>query len=210
VGADAASVGPVDWAGHAGSPADASSLVDLAGVLAGSLSGAELVDAIVASEKALSLLTGLQMRLLAAFAVPFVAGDPMRLAARLARKSCATGDDSPEQVQLFVPDAAVSLAAAEVAAALRISPVTAGIRVREAETMTTVLAPTFGGVGGRSGGSGEGQGDRGAVCPVVGGAHRGGAGPGAPGRRWVEHQRVAGSDRAGGDHGGPGRGAGSA
>ena len=115
----------------------------LAGVAAGSLSGAELVDAIVTSEKALSLLTGLQMRLLAAFAVPFVAGDPMRLAARLARKSCITGDDSPEQVQLFVPEAAVSLAAAEIAAALRISPVTAGIRVREADTMTTVLAPTL-------------------------------------------------------------------
>ena len=67
----------------------------------------------------------------------------MRLAARLARKNCITGDEDPNNVEMFVPEAAASLAAAEVAAALRISPVTAGIRVREAETMTTELAPTL-------------------------------------------------------------------
>ena len=57
----------------------------------------------MASEKALSLLAGTQMRLLTALAVPFVAGDPMRLAAGLARKSCITGDDDPDQVAQFVP-----------------------------------------------------------------------------------------------------------
>ena len=65
------------------------------------------------------------------------------MAARLARKNCITGDEDPNNVEMFVPEAAASLAAAEVAAALRISPVTAGIRVREAETMTTDLAPTL-------------------------------------------------------------------
>ena len=42
------------------------------------------------------------MRLLSALAVPFVAGDPMRLAAGLARKNCITGDDDPDQVAHFV------------------------------------------------------------------------------------------------------------
>jgi hypothetical protein len=132
------------WATHASSAANADSLAALADVDPAALGGPALVDAIVASEKALSLLAGTQMRLLAALAEPFVAGDPMRLAARLARKNCAIRDgDSDQMVQLLIPDAAISLASAEVAAALRISPVTAGIRVREAGTMTTVLAPTL-------------------------------------------------------------------
>lgn len=131
------------WAAHAASGARVASLTALATATPSALAGPELVDAIVSSEKALSLLTGIQMRLLAAFAEPFVAGDPMRLATRLARKNRVDGDPTPEQVQLLVPEAASSLAAAEVAAALRISPVTAGIRVRDACTMTTTLAPTL-------------------------------------------------------------------
>ncbi|MGS0684164.1 DUF222 domain-containing protein [Nakamurella sp. GG22] len=132
-----------DWAAVGTAPANATSLSALITVDCSSLSGAALVDAIQAAEKALSLLTGIQMRLLAALAKPFVAGDPMRLAARLARKNCITGDDTPANVEMFVADAAASLASAEVAAVLRISPVTAGIRVREADTMTTVLLPTL-------------------------------------------------------------------
>ena len=132
---------PSTWATRANSAATAESLAALAGADPGKMAGADLVDAIVASEKALSFLAGTQMRLLAALAKPFVAGDPMRLAARLAKKNCAISDDSDEMVQFLVPDAAISLASAEVAAALRISPVTAGIRVREANMMTTALAP---------------------------------------------------------------------
>ena len=90
------------------------------------MTGPALVDAIVASEKALSFLAAKQMRLLTAFAKPFKAGDPMRLARRLARKNCITGDDDPDQVALFVEEAARSLAQAEVAAALRIPSKTAG------------------------------------------------------------------------------------
>jgi hypothetical protein len=134
---------PARWSSLAASAATAESVAALLSTDPNGLSGPALVDAIVAAEKALSLLIGVQMRLQAALAVPFKAGDPMRLAARLARKSCATGDDNPAQVQLFVPEAATSLAAAEIAAALRISPVTAGIKVRGAEAMTTVLAPTL-------------------------------------------------------------------
>jgi len=132
-----------DWPALAGSRASVDSLTALAGADPAELSGSELVEAVVASEKAMSMLAAIQMRLLSAFAKPFVAGDPMRLAARLARKNCITGDEDPNNVEMFVPEAAASLAAAEVAAALRISPVTAGIRVREAETMTTELAPTL-------------------------------------------------------------------
>ena len=130
------------WADLAGRPADQASLCALAAADPGSLTGAQLVDAVVASEKALSLLTGLQLRLLAALAVPFVAGDPMKLATRLARKN-RVDDPTDDHVQHLVPDAAVSLAAAEIAAALRISPVTAGIRVRDANTMTSTLTPTL-------------------------------------------------------------------
>ena len=109
-----------DWALLAGAPATAESLVALTAADPAGMTGAALVDAIVASEKALSLLAGTQMRLLAALAVPFVAGDPMRLAAVSARKCCLTGDDDPDQVAHYVPAAAASLAAEEVAAALRI------------------------------------------------------------------------------------------
>ena len=132
-----------DWAAHATSPAGVSSLVDLAGADPDALTGPELVDAIVASEKALSLLAAKQLRLLTAFSAPFKAGDPTRLAAVLARKNCITKDDDPDQVAMFVEEAAQSLAAAEVAAALRIATVTAGNRVREATRMTGILEPTL-------------------------------------------------------------------
>ena len=130
------------WAGIADGAASVESVTALLDVDPVGLTGAALVDAIAAAEKALSLLAGVQMRLQAALAVPFIAGDPTRLANRLGRKSCIPGDDDIHTA-LFVPEAAVSLAAGEIAAALRISPITAGIRVRSAQDMTTVLAPTL-------------------------------------------------------------------
>ena len=134
---------PTAWSSLAADPACVESLIALATVDPAELTGPDRVDAIVAYEKAMSFLAGGQMRMMDALAVPFAAGDPMRLAARLARKSCTTGDDDPDQVQQYVQEAATCLAAAEVAAALRISPVTAGIRLREAESMTHELAPTL-------------------------------------------------------------------
>jgi hypothetical protein len=53
--------------------------------------------------------------------------------------SCITADDDPDQVALYVEEAAQSLAQAEVAAALRIPSRTVGHRVQEAATMTGVL-----------------------------------------------------------------------
>ncbi len=131
------------WASLAAGAASVESLTALVGVDPAGLSGSALVDAVLAAEKALSLLSAVQIRLQAALAVPFTAGDPMPLAARLARKSCAPGDQDQVRVVLFVDEAAVSLAGSEIAAALRISPITAGIRVRDAQAMTTVLAPTL-------------------------------------------------------------------
>ena len=46
------------WAGHAAHRADPDTLTALARVHPTDLTGAELVDAVVAAEKALSLLTG--------------------------------------------------------------------------------------------------------------------------------------------------------
>ena len=131
------------WRDHAAGRATYLSLAALLEADPSSLDGADNLDAIVAAEKAMSLFAGIQLRLIKAFAEPFRAGDPMRLAARLARKNCITGDDDPEQVRQYVPAAAASLAAAEIAAALRISPITAGNRAREADTMTTSLEPTL-------------------------------------------------------------------
>ncbi|WP_395729456.1 DUF222 domain-containing protein [Nakamurella sp.] len=138
-------VPPAAWPDLAAGPATAASLCALVTVDAGRLSGAQLVDAVVCAEKAVSLLLGVQARLLSALAVPFVAGDPMRLAAKLARRS-GLGDGMDDErddqiVQAMVPEAAQSLAAGEIAAALRIAPVTAGIRVRNAVALTEEFAP---------------------------------------------------------------------
>ena len=170
----------MEWAELAGRPATPESLLALTGADPTAMTGAALVDAVVASEKALSLLAATQMRLLSALAVPFVAGDPMRLAAVLARKNCITKDDDPEQVAHFVPQAAASLAATEVAAALRIPCRTASLRVEEADTMTGVLAPTLDALEHGIVGPGEGQGDRRALRAARPRTNPGPAGPGAP------------------------------
>jgi hypothetical protein len=136
-------IAPTAWGQRAAGSATVESFTALVNSDAASMTGADLVDAIVAGEKALSLLAGVQLRMMNALAAPFVAGDPMRLAGRLARKSSTSGDDDPEQVQLYVEEAATCLAASEVSAALRISPITAGIRVREAGIMMGALEPTL-------------------------------------------------------------------
>ena len=132
----------VPWAALAADPATPASLTALATVEPGTLTGAQLVDAVICSEKAASLILGRQAQLMAALAVPFVAGDPMRLAGKLARRSGLTGgDDFQSNIEVMVPEAAVSLAAGEIAAALRIAPVTAAHRVREAVHLTEEFTP---------------------------------------------------------------------
>ena len=90
-----AALPPVAWSGLAAGPATVESLLALNGVAAGTLTGAELVDAVLCAEKAISRLVGVQARLPAALAVPFVAGDPTRLAATLARRSGLADDEQP-------------------------------------------------------------------------------------------------------------------
>ncbi|MBM9467984.1 HNH endonuclease signature motif containing protein [Nakamurella leprariae] len=135
---------PACWADQASAPPGTDSLIALAAldpVVIGGLSGGEMVDALIAVDRAQSLLAARRMQLLAALAVPFSAGDPMRLAARLARKH--TLSDSDEQVAQHVPLAAASLAGSAVAAALGIPTVTAGIQVATAQDFTGRLAPTL-------------------------------------------------------------------
>ncbi|GAA2007606.1 DUF222 domain-containing protein [Nakamurella flavida] len=110
----------------------------------GAMSGADLVDAIAESERLMSAVAAWQMRALAAFAVPGVAGDPYALAGRLAgREVTGPADSDPDVLGSFVLDAAQSMAAGEVAAAFRISPVTAGVKVRDAIRMCTELPATL-------------------------------------------------------------------
>ncbi|GAA2014196.1 DUF222 domain-containing protein [Nakamurella flavida] len=110
----------------------------------GSMSGADLVDAIAESERVMSAVAAWQMRALAAFAVPGVAGDPYALAGRLAgREVTGPADSDPDVLGSFVLDAAQSMAAGEVAATFRISPVTAGVKVRDAIRMCTELPATL-------------------------------------------------------------------
>ncbi|GAA2014710.1 hypothetical protein GCM10009818_29060 [Nakamurella flavida] len=109
----------------------------------GAMSGADLVDAIAESERLMSAVAAWQMRALAAFAVPGVAGDPHALAGRLAGSLSSAGDPDPDVLGSFVLDAAQSMAAGEVAAALRISPVTVGVKVRDAIRMCTELPATL-------------------------------------------------------------------
>ena len=109
-----------DFAAGAGSPESLSAITQ---VDPRALSGAELVDAIVTSEKAMSLLAARQMGLLAEFARPGRAGDVSDLVAELMDKGGQgrgpDGEIDLDTVETLVEERAASLAAAEVAAALR-------------------------------------------------------------------------------------------
>ena len=145
-GADSAVGGRVLWPAVAAGPADAASMSAVTAADPVGLSGAELVDAIVASEKALSLLAATQMRLLGEFARPGRAGDVTGLVAALVDKGGqgigADGCVDLDVLDILVADRAVGLAAAEVAAALQISPITAGVRVRKAQDLCEQLPAT--------------------------------------------------------------------
>ena len=140
--------GSDQWSDLASGPACSASFDALGAVQVIELSGAELVDAIVASEKALSALSATQMRLLTEFARPGRAGDVSGLVASLVDKGGLghrpDGTLDTDVVETIVRDRAQSLAAAEVGAALRISPITAGIRVRKAQDLCEQLPNTVG------------------------------------------------------------------
>ena len=140
------SFGTGSWSELAANSGCAESMSAVAQVDPGALSGAELVDAIVASEKAMSLLAARQMGLLTEFARPGRAGDVSELVAELMDKGGQgrrpDGDIDLDTVETLVQERAASLAAAEVAAALQISPITAGSRVRKAQDLCEGLPAT--------------------------------------------------------------------
>ena len=94
----------------------------------------------------MSLLTARQMGLLTEFARPGRAGDVSELVAELMDKGGQgrgpDGEIDLDTVETLVQERAASLAAAEVAAALQISPITAGSRVRKAQDLCDGLPAT--------------------------------------------------------------------
>jgi len=135
------------WSELAAGAGCAESLDAITQVEPSALTGAELVDAIVTSEKALSLLTARQLGLLTEFARPGRAGDVSELVAELMDKGGqGRGPDGQidlDTVETLVQERAASLASAEVAAALQISPITAGSRVRKAQDLCDGLPATL-------------------------------------------------------------------
>ncbi len=113
----------------------------------GCLSGSELVDAIVASERVLSHVQGLQAGLLAAFSRPGAAGDLTDLVAALTEKvgraRGAGGEVDPELLAALVGEQAQALAATEVAAALCIPHRTAAERMGRAVELVDRLPLTL-------------------------------------------------------------------
>ena len=136
------------WSELAAGSACRASLGALIEARPAALSGAELVDAIVASEKAMSAVAATQLGLLAEFARPGRAGDVGELVASLVDQGGAAhradGSIDVDVVDTIVAERAQALAAAEVAAALRISPITAGVRVRKAQELCGQLPDTVG------------------------------------------------------------------
>ena len=144
-GAAHAGAGPT-WAERAAGTASAESVKAIVDTPVTELSRSELVDAIVAAEKAMSLVAASQLRLLTEFARPGRAGDVSGLVEALLDKGGLghrpDGTLDLEVVQTIVTDRAAFLAATEVAAALRISPITAGLRVRKAKELCEQLPDT--------------------------------------------------------------------
>ena len=121
-------------------------LAVLAAAAPAGLSGSDLVDAVVAAERLLAHVNGLQVRLLAELGLPNRCADVSDLVAALVDKAGVGrgpgGEVDPEVVAAETADRSVGVAAAEVAAVLDCSPVTARIRIRQAMRMVSALPAT--------------------------------------------------------------------
>ncbi|MET3805822.1 hypothetical protein ABIB25_002830, partial [Nakamurella sp. UYEF19] len=110
----------------------------------------ELVDAIICSERLLAHLHARQLSLLAELGVPGRCGDVSDLVNALVDKGgrgrrgdgAADGEVDAAEVAEVTADCAVRVAAAEVAAVLDWSPITAKIRINQATRMLTALPAT--------------------------------------------------------------------
>ena len=121
-------------------------LAVLAAAAPAGLSPSDLVDAVVAAERLLAHVNGLQVRLLAELGLPNRCADVTDLVAALVDKAGAGrgpgGEVDPEVVAAETADRSVGVAAAEVAAVLDCSPVTARIRIKQAMRMVSALPGT--------------------------------------------------------------------
>ena len=130
----------------AGAPG-ASMLAALDARPARELTGADLVDAIVAADRLLSAVTALQAVLFAEFARPGRAGDISALVEKLCNVGGGArhtdGSVDPVMLEGLVCDRAAQLAAAEVGAALTISPLAAGARIDHALELVDHLPATL-------------------------------------------------------------------
>ena len=124
--------------------------VDTLAVLAAAepagLSGSDLVDAVIAAERLLAHVNGLQVRLLAELGRANRCADVSGLVAALVDKAGVGrgpgGEVDPLVVAAETADRSVGVAAAEVAAVLDCSPVTARIRIKQAMRMVSALPAT--------------------------------------------------------------------
>ena len=121
-------------------------LAVVAGLDPAGLSAAGLVDAVIASERLLSYVNFLQVSLLAELGKPNRCADVSGLVAALVGKAGmgrdADGAVAAAEVAELTAQRSVGVAAAVVAAVLDWSPVTAGIRIRQAMRMTAELPGT--------------------------------------------------------------------
>ena len=108
---------------------------------------ADLVDAVIASERLLAHVHAVQARLLAELGLPGRSGDITKLVDALVGKAGQGRGDDGEidqvKVEQVTAETAVRAAAAQVAAVLDWSPTTAKIRIGQAQRMLTALPATL-------------------------------------------------------------------
>ena len=111
------------------------------------LSPSDLVDAVIAAERLIAHGHARQLRLLAELGRPQRCGDITSLVDALIGKAGqgvdADGVVSAAAVQELTRHKAVGVAAAEVAAVLNCSPITAKIRIEQAQRLESALPATF-------------------------------------------------------------------
>ena len=108
---------------------------------------ADLVDAVIACERLVAHVHGVQTRLLAELGRPGRCGDITALVDALVDKAGlgrnAAGEIDAAEVEQVTADTAVRAAAAEVAAVLDWSPVTAKIRIQQSQRLVSALPATL-------------------------------------------------------------------
>src|SRR6478609_1154293 len=125
-----------DWPAHAIAHPSPSTLTAISESDPTQLSPAQLVDAISCSERLMSHVAGLQTTLITEFARPGRVGDITNIVEAYSDfggpARSANGILDTELLHALVSDHAHGMAAAEIAAALHISPITARHRVEKA------------------------------------------------------------------------------